>query len=530
VIHVAGLSIVDGAGRAIIADVTFSIRAGERVGLVGESGSGKTTLALSLLGAVRPGLRLAGGDIGLGGHDPVAARPAELRALRRRLVAYLPQDPGRSLTPTIRIGSQISELTGCYDPADIGSRLEVVGLPGDAPFQRRYPHQLSGGQLQRLALARVLGCEPRALILDEPTTGLDTLVQRRVLDELRAIVAERGLTLLVISHDLAAVSSMAERLLVLRAGELVEDGPLPATITAPRHPYTAELVASVPDVGTAAARRPAHARSNGDQPDGRDADAPLLEVNDLHAGYRSASGTVVAADGVSFALRRRECIALVGQSGSGKTTIARTITGLHRPTAGTIRINGLDAERESRRRSVEVRRIVQLVPQDPASSLNPRRRVVAAVARPLRVLHGLGGEDAREEALRLLSLVGVDPALASHYPRALSGGERQRVAIARSLAARPELLICDEVTSALDARVQAGILDLIEDLRVRLGLGVILISHDLGVVARAADRVLVLADGRICERGPVWRVLTRPDAPQTRALLGASLSLSALLQ
>ncbi|MFH8738866.1 MULTISPECIES: ABC transporter ATP-binding protein [unclassified Streptomyces] len=514
VISVTDLTVADPNGRPVLDGLTLTVRAGERVGVVGESGSGKTTLALALLGALRPGLRTAGGRVRVAGEDPLALRGRALRRLRRHTVAYLPQDPAAALTPTMRVGALVSELAVRRTPEDAARTLRSVGLPDGRGFLRRFPHELSGGQQQRLALGRVLAAGPAALVLDEPTTGLDVLTQRLVLDEVARLAAERNLTLLFITHDLPAAARLTDRLAVLKAGRVVEEGPVDAVLGRPRAAYTRELVHAVPDIGEAAARPAAPAGGAADT-------TPVLRVSGLRAGHGRGRARVTTAQDVAFHIEPGECVALLGGSGTGKTTLARCVTGHHSPDGGLIELAGSAVPGPLRGRTLDQRRLVQLVAQDANGSLNPRRTVGAAIARPLRVLRGLGGEAAAAETERLLRLVGLDPQWAGRLPRTLSGGQRQRVAIARALAAQPRLLLCDEVTSSLDVRIQAEILALLDGLRSRLGLGLLLISHDLGVIARMADRVLVLDGGTVREQGPVAEVFAAPRHPWTRAVLDA---------
>jgi peptide/nickel transport system ATP-binding protein len=513
-ISVTGLTVADPHGRPVLDDLHLTVRAGQHVGVVGESGSGKTTLALALLGALRPGLRAAAGAIRVAGRDPLALRGRELRRLRRDTVGYLPQDPAAALTPTMRVGALVSELAAARTPRHIARTLRSVGLPDDPGFLRRFPHELSGGQQQRLALGRVLAAEPDVLVLDEPTTGLDVVTQRLVLDEVARLAAERDLTLLFITHDLPAAARLTDRLAVLRAGRVVEEGPVASVLGRPRAAYTRELLRAVPDIGEATDRPVATA-------DGVAEAVPVLKVSGLRAGHGRGSRRVVTSQDVSFHIDPGECVALLGGSGTGKTTLARCVTGHHAPDAGVIELAGAAVPGPLRVRTLDQRRLVQLVAQDANGSLNPRRTVGATVARPLRVLRGLDRRAAAEETERLLDLVGLDPQWAGRLPRTLSGGQRQRVALARALAAEPRLLLCDEVTSSLDVRIQADILALLDGLRTRLGLGLLLISHDLGVIARMADRVLVLDEGRVCEEGPVAEVFTAPRHRRTRALLDA---------
>ncbi|MFE1950783.1 ABC transporter ATP-binding protein [Streptomyces sp. NPDC059524] len=515
-VRVTGLTVTGPQGQRVLDDVSLTLRAGERLGVVGESGSGKTTLALALLGALRPGLRATSGTLSVTGQDPLALRGRALRRLRRR-VACLPQDPAAALTPTMRVAAQVTELAAHRTPQDAARTLRGVGLPDDPAFLRRYPHELSGGQQQRLALGRVLAAEPDVLVLDEPTTGLDLLTQRLVLDEVARLTERRRLTLLFITHDLAAAARLTDRIAVLRAGRLVEEGPLTEVLGRPRAPYTRELVRAVPDIAEAHTRPP--------RPESET--EPVLRVTGLTAGHGRGAHRVTTAHDVSLHVAPGECVALLGGSGTGKTTLARCVTGHHTPDTGTVALDGAPVPGPLRARTLDQRRLVQLVAQDASGSLNPRRTVGATIARPLRVLRGMDRKAAADETRRLLRLVGLDEQCAARLPGTLSGGQRQRVAIARALAPRPRLLLCDEVTSSLDVRIQADILALLDDLRTRLGLGLLLISHDLGVIARMADRVLVLDGGTVREQGSVAEVFTSPRHAWTKELLAAVPSMSA---
>jgi peptide/nickel transport system ATP-binding protein len=542
-VDVAGLTIRDMTGRPVIDDVSFHIPAGTNLGIVGESGSGKTTLALALLGVIRTGLHTTAGQATVDGLSVLRADQRALRRLRRHVVSYLGQDPAASLNPTMRVGPLVAELLDSKGSgkravrAAVAERLAAVGLPNDAEFARRYPHQLSGGQQQRVALARSLASDPSVLILDEPTTGLDVVIQELVLTELDAQRRRLGFTTVVISHDLSVVARMADQAAVMRAGVTVDAGDVVDLFSRPQHPYTAALVAACPDPRRTLTRPPPASRSS--------APEPCLEVVDLHASHggprrpqlirgrrrvgQQGWGGVVAAAGVSLQVQEAECVALVGSSGSGKTTIARCIAGLHRRDDGQVRLRGHPLDADVARRSVDQRGRIQLIPQEPYGSLNPRRKVGTAITRPLHTVRGLDRDTAAREVTALLKRVALRPELADRYPRELSGGERQRVAIARALATHPEALICDEITSALDTSVQAEILDLLDDLRAQLGLALLFITHDLGVVARIASRVLVLDHGTICEQGAVAQVLSHPVHDTTRRLVAACRSLDSEL-
>ncbi|HEY7731778.1 MAG TPA: ABC transporter ATP-binding protein [Gaiellaceae bacterium] len=578
---VRGLRVELASTAAVVDDVSLHVAPGEALGLVGESGSGKTTTALALLGFARPGVRIVAGEVEVAGRAVPPDDERAARALRGSRVGYVPQDPGNSLNPALRIGASIQDVLDEHVRSaprarDVPAALASVHLPGDSAFARRFPHQLSGGQQQRVTIAMALACEPPLVVLDEPTTGLDVVTQARVLDELRRLRAERGLSLVYVSHDLAVVSQIADRLAVLYAGRVIEEGPVVEVLSRPRHPYTRGLVASIPDhvVPRRLRSMPGVAVGVGERPpgcafaprcpqrrercerelpelepigDGREVrcfewratpatvfEPPavptpsgavgeaLLRVESLAAEHRGRHETTVAAHEVSFEIPPGGCVALVGESGSGKTTIARCIAGLHTPSGGRILLDGVPLAARAARRPVDARRRIQIVFQNPYDSLNPRHRVADSIARPARVLRGLGRQQAAGAVAELLERVRLPTRVAARFPGELSGGERQRVAIARALAAGPDLLICDEITSALDVSVQAAVLELLAELRGELGVAVLFISHDLGVVASVADRVLVLERGAVCEQGRVADVLARPQHPYTQALLDAA--------
>jgi peptide/nickel transport system ATP-binding protein len=495
-IGVEGLTVVDGQGRPVVDGVSLDVAAGERVGVLGESGAGKTTLALALVGAVRPGLRVVSGAVRVDGRDVLGLSGRDLRDLRRHTVSYLHQDPASALTPTVRVRGQIAELSVDRSVRAVARRLADLGLPSDERFLRRYPHQLSGGQRQRLALARATAGRPRALVLDEPTTGLDPVAKDLVLQQIDDLARRHGLALVVVTHDLEAAARSCDRVVVLRGGVLIEEGPARTVLTTPSTAYARELVAAVPSLAGPSPRSAVPVTSGSPDPavaaPPSGERTPVLRVRDLSAAHRDGRRSRPVLSGISFEVHAGECLALLGPSGSGKTTIARCVAGTHRRSGGRVELDGADLAADVHDRTVDERRRIQVVPQHSAGSLNPRRTVGAAIARPLSLLHGLDRSAAREEAGRLLSSVGLSAHLADRYPAELSGGQCQRVTIARALAARPQLLICDEMTSSLDVRVQAAVLDLLDDLRERLSLAVLLITHDLGVTARAADHVLTL--------------------------------------
>lgn len=523
-VEVRGLCVEDRAGRAILRDVTFSISHGDRLAVVGESGAGKTTLALSLLGHLRPGLRHAAGSVSVASRDVLGSSPSQIRRYRRTVISYLGQDPAAALTPSLRVGRQIGELMrGAHDAEAVRERLALVGLPTDRDFAGRYPHEVSGGQLQRVAIARALAGDPAVLVLDEPTASLDMMTRRLITHEIERQADRLGITLILVSHDLKAVARTANRILVLRDGRIVDRGEVPSVLADPRHPYTSELVAAH-DGGTR--------RVYGGEPldDGPTRTTPALTVRRLAAGFRNRKVHHRVVDGVDLDIDPGECVALVGGSGAGKTTIARCLLGLHEPESGSIAIDGIGLAPRARDRPVALRRSIQFVPQDPEGSLNPRRRVGDTLAHALRSARGLDRGRAESAALDLVRRVRLSPALLPKFPRQLSGGERQRIAIARALATEPSVLVCDEVTSSLDVSVEAAVLDLIDELRRDGDMAVLLITHDLRVVRRVADRVLVLHDGGVHEEGAVSRVFQAPERRFTRLMLEADRPVSEILR
>lgn len=514
-ISVKGLTIADHTGRRVVDDVTFEVLKGLNVALVGQSGSGKSTTALAILGLVRPGLRRLDGEVKVNGEDLLRATPRRVRAVRRKEFAYLGQDPSSSLTPTMRIGRLLTELAiSPIDPSTVLARMAAFGLPHEPEILRRYPHELSGGQRQRLALARALTNDPAVLVLDEPTTGLDPITQKLVLDEVAAVAERTQLTMLVISHDLSVVARFADDLLVMKDGKVVDRGTATTLLSNPKDEYTKHLVAVAPRMTLR------------EIPAEGDPSGPALHVDSLSATHRTERRTVPILRDVTLHALKGECVAVVGPSGSGKTTFARCVAGLHRPDTGEIRLAGERLEPTARNRSIEHRRLVQLVPQDPGGSLNPRRSVEEILQRPLIRMRSYRDQPTiKAEVERLLELVQLAPRVLKRRPRELSGGERQRVALARALAADPAILVCDEMTSALDVSVQHQILLLVNRLREELSLTTLFITHDLGVVSMVADRVAVLDHGAVCEKGPVRRVLGSPEHALTRALVTAAPSL-----
>ncbi|MBM7412436.1 peptide/nickel transport system ATP-binding protein [Clavibacter michiganensis] len=518
VVRVADLAISYAAGRTdvpVVRGVSFEIRAGRALGLVGESGSGKSTVARTLLAHLRRGSRIVGGSVEVAGQDVFALSPAATRELRGGTAAVVAQNAGQALTPSMRVGRQLREALESHGlPSDderVAELIRLVRLPDPATIVRRYPHQLSGGQQQRIAIAMAVAARPRVLVLDEPTTALDVVTQAAVLTLIRDLARELGMAVLLVSHDLGVVSTMVDEIAVMRDGVIVEHRPTAELFATPEHAYTRELLAAIP--GGAGPVAPA---------DADDAVTPMVVADGLVVRYGRSLPPAVSD--VSFTIAPRETLAVVGESGSGKTTLATALAGLVPTESGTFRFQGDgvsgDLTSAVAGRAPELRRAVQLVFQNADTSLNPRRTVGAAIARPLKLFTGRASA---ERVGEILTEVGLSPDFAARLPSQLSGGQRQRVGIARALAAGPQLVIADEITTALDVRVQAEILDLLATLQRDKGLSCLFISHDLAVVRGVADRVAVMTGGRIVEIGPTERVFRGPNHPYTRQLLAATL-------
>ncbi|WP_044559416.1 ABC transporter ATP-binding protein [Azospirillum sp. B4] len=516
-------------GRVLLKSLSLTVEPGRIVALAGASGSGKSLTALSVLGLTPAGAR-AQGSIRLEGRELTDLSDRQMDAVRGRDVGLVFQEPMTALNPVLSIGTQVAEtvrahrMAGRDDAARIADAiLTRVGLPADRFPRSRRPHELSGGQRQRVAIAAALALKPKLLIADEPTTALDVTTQARILELLVDLVRREGLGLLLISHDLALVARVADQVVVLHEGAVVEAGPPPAVFAAPRHPYTRRLLA---------ATEPARRRPDAPPPPVL---PPLLAANGIvrdyplaRAGWWGKPAAVRAVDQASLAVHRGESVGIVGESGSGKSTLLRTLLAADAPQAGEVRLLGQpwSATTEAARRPL--RRHVQMVFQDPVGSFDPRWRVERLVAEPLVLLDSPPGPaDRRRRVEELLEQVGLAPADADRYPHEFSGGQRQRIAIARALAVAPDLIALDEATSALDVLTRAQILDVLADLSQRLGLAYLVVSHDLAVVRALTDRVLVMQGGRVVEQGPTLEVLDRPRHPYTASLLAATPTLAA---
>ncbi len=584
-LSVSALSVAYPAGNGwlrALDSVSFELAAGRSLGVVGESGSGKSTLALALLGLLPPEARVDGGEVRFQGASLFELSEAERSELRGNRISIVFQDPFTSLNPALPVGRQIAEpLVRHRGISDTNARAEVcrllteVGIPDPQAVAAAYPHQLSGGMKQRALIATALACSPELLVLDEPTTALDVTIEAQILDLLEKLRRDRDLSMLYITHNLGVVARICDEVCVLYAGRVAETGSAESVLRRPRHPYTKGLLASLPRI---AERKERLAPIPGRFPDLtappsgcifhprchfvldrcrtepqvlRDgvrcwrtnelADAPwqapgepasvsahgvaaaaaepLVIVERLHKEFRLgglfsfAPPRVRAVDGVSLQVAPGEVLGLVGESGCGKSTLGRMLVGLIEPSAGAVRIAGGSPH--------EHRRAAQIIFQNPDSSLNPRKTVESIVGRPL-VLHGLAaGAAVRRRVVELLEMVRLSAAYLPRYPHQLSGGEKQRVGIARALATSPQFIVCDEVVSALDVSVQAYVLNLLSDLRDRLSVAYLFISHDLSVIAHLADRIAVMYRGAIVEEGPVDDVLQPPWHPYTEALLSA---------
>ncbi|WP_181806776.1 dipeptide ABC transporter ATP-binding protein [Streptomyces shenzhenensis] len=515
-VRVTDLTVEFGDLRAVDG-LSFTLERGAALALVGESGSGKSTVASALLGLHHGTGARVGGSIEVAGTDVQAASDGELRRLRGARAAMVFQDPLSSLDPYYAIGDQIAEV---YRVHARGSRraararavevLDRVGIPDARRRSRSRPHEFSGGMRQRALIAMALACEPELLIADEPTTALDVTVQAQILDLLHTLREETGMGLLLVTHDVGVAAESVDRVLVMRHGRAVEQGPVTAVLGAPAEPYTRELLSAVPRVDAVRAPAQASEASGG-------SGEVVLEASGLRREFGRGKRVLVAVDDVSLTVRRGETLGVVGESGSGKTTLGRMLVGLLEPTAGEVRHDG--------HARVGVDPAVQMVFQDPVSSLNPRRSIGESIADPLRArAMGLRGSDEgriRARVTELLERVGLEGAHYERYPHEFSGGQRQRVGIARALAADPRVIVCDEPVSALDVTTQAQVVALLGELQRELGLALVFVAHDLAVVRQVSDRVAVMRRGRIVETGTADEVYDNPQDPYTRQLLAA---------
>ncbi|WP_035808795.1 dipeptide ABC transporter ATP-binding protein [Curtobacterium sp. UNCCL17] len=557
ILQVEGLRVAFGDAEPVVRDVSFDLTPGRVLALVGESGSGKSVSAMSVLGLLPPQASVSG-SARFRGEELIGAPVETVRAVRGAGIGVVFQEPMNSFTPVLSIGTQIAEAVRAHptglDRAGVRTRVDELlrdaGLTDPERIRKAYPHELSGGQLQRAMIAMALAGDPVALFADEPTTALDVTVQAGILDLLRRLGRERSLAVLLITHDMGVVADVADDLLVLRRGDPVEHGTVAEVFAHPTADYTRELLAAVPSLEAASATPAADPDARVGEPGSRahrqltapgarevspsaktaavsdEADAsrasrpPVARLRDVAVRYSRRGGPTVS--GIDLDLHAGETVGMVGESGSGKSTIGRALAGLVPVVAGSVEVDGSDLRTARGRRLRELRSRVGIVFQDPASSLNPRQTIGWSIAEPLLV-HGTDSAGERAERVReLLTAVQLDPTWAERFPHQLSGGQRQRVAVARALALRPALVIADEPTSALDVTVQAAVLDLLAGLQREFGFGMLLISHDLAVVRQLADQVIVLRDGRVVERGSTDAVLDDPHQDYTRMLLAAA--------
>jgi peptide/nickel transport system ATP-binding protein len=523
-VDVVGLRVTARGARGetvIVDDVSFKIARGEVVALIGESGSGKTTIALSLLGYARPGCRIDAGSIRVGNTMVHALSPSGLAQIRGRQVSYIAQSAAASFNPFQRVMAQVIEsarihhlLTRHAAEAKAKSLFRALALPDPDHVGRRFPHQVSGGQLQRLMAAMALITDPELVIMDEPTTALDVTTQIEVLRAFKSVVKQHHTTALYVSHDLSVVAQIADRIIVLRDGAIQEVGPTARILSAPTHTYTQSLLAAADPASHSTPSAPPPPR-----------DPPLLQVKGLIAGYGGCTSQglpqLPVLHDIDLTIQPGSVLGIIGESGSGKSTLARVVAGLLPAARGTITLDGQVLPAQAAQRTREQLRRIQIVFQSADVALNPAHRVTRILARPLRFYHGLSDADASRRVRTLLDMVRLSPALADRYPAELSGGQKQRVNLARALAAEPRLILCDEVTSALDTVVGAAILELLSELRRELGLAYMFISHDLSTVRAICDEVMILYAGQAVEYGHRSALLTPPRHPYTDLLISS---------
>ncbi|MGF2950082.1 ABC transporter ATP-binding protein [Microbacterium alcoholitolerans] len=503
-----------------VKDVSFDVKEGEFFGIVGESGSGKSVLVQSVMGLI-PNARTTG-SVRFQGEDLLSLSAERLRRKRGKDISMIFQDPLSSLHPQYTVGWQIVEQIRAHENVSTQAAkaraiqlLEKVHIADASSRFDAYPHQFSGGMRQRVMIAMSLSLDPALIIADEPTTALDSTVQAQILQLLGEMKEDFGATVLMISHDLSVMASVADRVMVMYRGEQVELGKSTEVLTRPQDPYTVSLIESSSFTQSA--------RQSPVEPVAEETSAPIAEVSGVSLSFTQRRGVKrKVLDGIDLEVRRGETLGLVGESGCGKTTLARTIAGLVQPSEGTVRFDGMDLSQVKRAQWRRMRQRVQVVFQDPFSSLNPKRRVGSIIEDPLRV-HGIGSARERQRrVLELLELVGLDPDHYNRFPSQFSGGQRQRIGIARAIALNPDLVILDEPVSALDVTVQAQVLQLLDDLQRDLGLTYLFISHDLAVVRHMCDRIAVMENGRIIELDDADTIYNSPREPFTRRLLAAS--------
>ena len=512
--------------RPAVIGLDLTVRPGEVVAIVGESGSGKTTTANAIIGLLPANGRITAGSAIIDGVETAGAKERTLRGLRGSVVGLVPQDPMVGLNPTKRIGAQVAEavrlrgVSGSAVATEVAEFLRQAGIDDPALRSRQYPHELSGGLRQRVLIAIALAGRPRLIIADEPTSALDVTVQKRILDHLTGLVRDQGISLLIITHDLAVAADRADRVLVMQHGRVVEKGAPGTILVAPRQAYTRQLIAAAPGLANGGEVRPRF------DVRGQDVPEPILTLTDVSKTFgsnnpRRGERGFNALDGITVEVPRGRTHALVGESGCGKTTTLRIALGLEAPTSGSVVLDGTDISGLSWNKMRPLRRTAQLVHQNPFATLDPKFTIGQSITEPL-VSFKVGDRASRQKRARdLLDLVALPVAYLDRLPTELSGGQRQRVAIARALALEPRLIMLDEPVSALDVSVQGQILRLLTDLQAELGLSYLFVSHDLAVVAEISHTVSVMNAGRVVEQGPVAEVFTNPGNAYTRELLDA---------
>ena len=523
-VSVQNLSVVfksNGQDVAAVEDLSFTLQRGDTLGIVGESGSGKSTVARALLGFARPGARFSQGSVQVGETDVLRLEADALRSYRGGRAAMVPQNPLSSLTPHMTVGAQLVELIGLHagETGKIAkdralSLMDETNLPEPKALFDRYPHEISGGQRQRVVIASALVARPELIVLDEPTTALDKSVEARVLDLVRRVQQDLGATLIYVSHDLNVIANMCARVLVMRSARVVEEGETGQVFHAPKAAYTRDLVEAIPHLK---ARHPGMPEVGS---------VPILMAESIDFSYGKPGllrkATPLALKGVSLRLYPGQTLGVVGESGSGKSTLASLISGALSGHSGQITLDdGTPLSGFAKTRSKSARQRVQMVFQDPLSSLNPAHSVEEIITRPLRLYFKETPADARYSAIDLLAEMDLGPEFLHRKPRQLSGGQQQRIALARALAAEPDVLLCDEITSALDVTIQAQVLELLKRLQASRGLSCLFITHDLAVVSQVAHRLLVLEKGEIRDFGDTSAVLAAPQSRYTQGLLAA---------
>jgi peptide/nickel transport system ATP-binding protein len=502
---------IDGVWKPIVKSLSMTLERGEIIGLIGESGAGKSTFGLTALGYTKPGCRIVSGSIKLDGVDLTQMKEPQLREIRGDRVTYVAQSAAASFNPAHTLFEQFAESAvqhGKMTMAEARERsvelFRQLELPDPELIGERYPHQVSGGQLQRAMTAMALGCDPDIIVFDEPTTALDVTTQIEVLGAIREAVKARNVAAIYITHDLAVVAQMADRIMVLRYGDLIEEGDARSMLTNPQHEYTRRLL---------------NVRALRETRKGHDEDNVQLSIENITASYAGPKKNVL--EDINVNIVKGKTVAVVGESGSGKSTLARVITGLLPPSHGKIIFNGTELNPALSMRSKKDLQSIQMIYQIADIAMNPRHKIKKIIGRPLQFYLGLTGKQKDERVLELLRLIEIPEEFAERYPGQLSGGEKQRICIARALAAEPELIICDEVTSALDQLVAKGILDLLLNLQKELGVSYLFITHDLATVKSIADEIVVMYQGKVVEQGSKVDILTPPHAPYTELLLSS---------